>query len=102
MYNEVIELVDIKADPVNVDEFGDPLSIETKKVVFCEVKSVGMSEFYQAQTVNYKPEIKFILADFYDYNEQPFVEYNGVRYKVLRTYRNNTEIELTCYDGVRR
>lgn len=101
MYNEVIELVDIKPDPSQFDEYGDPLLVESKKVVFCDVRSVGMSEFYQAQTLFYKPEIKFVIADYLDFNNEQFVDYNGTRYKILRTYRNGHELEITCYDGVR-
>lgn len=100
MYNEVIELVSVTSDE-SVDEYGDPIQTETKRTVFCDVRSIGMKEFYQAQTVDFKPEIKFVLADYYEYQEEPFIEYNGFRYKVLRTYRNGNEIEITCYGGVR-
>lgn len=102
MYNETITL----ARPVEVegvlDEYGDPTYTLDKTDVFAEQKSIGQKEFYQAQTEGEKPEIKFVIPDYLDYDDQPFVLFSGIRYKVLRTYRNNkNELEITCYGGVR-
>ena len=74
--------------------------------MFCSVSSIGQSEFYQAQTQGLKPEIKFILADYYEYDNEQYVEYSQdgttwIRYKILRTYIKGNEIEITCYGGVR-
>lgn len=100
-YNEFIYLV----RPVNsgeVDEYGDPVVERSKRGVFAEVGSVGMKEFYQAQTAGFKPEISFTISDYYDYNDEPMVEYRGVTYKVLRTYRTDrNELNIICYEGVR-
>ena len=32
-------------------------------------------------------ELKLILADYLDYQDETVVEYNGRRYRVIRTYR---------------
>ena len=103
MYNNVIKLV--KKELVGTDEFGDMILNDTERVVFAEVKSIGMSEFYQAQANGFKPEIKFIIPDYYEYqNEQyiKFADFDGVEneYKVVRTYRNNNELEITCKKGI--
>lgn len=102
MFNEVIYLAsEVSTD--RFDEYGDVVKEFVYERRFCEQMSIGITEFYQAQTSEYKPEIKFKLADYADYDNQPYVVHNDMMYKVLRTYRNNktNEIEITCYGGVR-
>ncbi len=84
----------------SVDAYGDQVLTETTRDVFCGLRSIGQKEFYQAQAVGLQPELKFVLADYLDYNDEPLVAYNGQRYRVLRTYRTGQEIELTCYREV--
>ena len=74
--------------------------------VFAELKSIGQSEFYQAQAVGLKPEIKFVLPDYLEYSNEQIVRFQEFgkdteeEYTVLRTYRNNNLIELVCKRGV--
>ena len=98
MYNDVIYLV-TKTSTKN--EVGDQIETEEKTMRFAKLKSIGQSEFYQAQALGLKPEIKFVLPDYLDYDNQEEVIYNGFRYKVLRTFRTGNEIEIVCYCGVR-
>ena len=101
MYNEVVFLVS-QIDNGNVDEYGDVIKDEIRVQRFARFKSIAQSEFYQAQTAGFKPEIKVELADYLDYDGQEQVIYNEFRYKVLRTYRTvANSIELTLYGGVR-
>lgn len=67
---------------------------ETSRTVFCRLASIGMKEFYEASARDFYPEMKFILADYLDYNNEQLVEYNGQKYTVLRTYRTGQELEL--------
>jgi hypothetical protein len=53
-----------------------------------------MKEFYEAQAVDFYPEVKFILADYLDYDNEQLVEHDGQRYRVLRTYRTGQELEI--------
>lgn len=99
MYNEVIFLLSTQS---TINEVGDQIETQEKKMRFAKIKSIGQSEFYQAQAQGLKPEIKFVLADYLDYENQEEVVYNGFRYKVLRTFRTETnEIEIVCYGGIR-
>ena len=82
------------------DEYGDPVISEESREVFCEVMSIGEKEFYQAHAVGLQPEVKFLLSDYIDYGGELYVEHDGIRYKVLRTYRKGQEIEITCYREV--
>lgn len=98
MYNEVIELLD--SDNTSND-IGDVIKSDiTGKEVFVEVKSISQSEFYQAQASGLRPEIKFKLKDYYDYNDEKHVKYNDFIYEVIRTFRNGIELELVCNRGV--
>lgn len=95
--NELIKLVSVSS---STDDYGDQSPTETSVERLAEIKSIGQSEFYQANTSGLKPEIKFVLADYLDYNGQKIVEYGGVRYRVLRTFQNKNSIEITCYTAV--
>lgn len=73
---------------------------ETRTVLFGNKKSVGYSEFYKAAVAGYAAELK---VDVYteEYGGQKLAEVEGVRYRILRTYRDpkNTDItELTLSD----
>lgn len=82
------------------DQYGDAVYTEKKTTVFAEMLSIGMNEFYQAMSAGVKPELKFKLTDFHDYHNEEEVVYENMRYKVLRTYRADTELEITVYGGV--
>ena len=72
---------------------------ETQKQVFCSVRSVGMTEAYQAMSNGLHPQFVFILSDYADYDGEKVAIYNGKRYRVIRTYRQNQGIELTCEEA---
>ena len=95
--NEVLILIQ---QTQGVDEYGDPVIQETSREVFGRLQSVGQSEFYQAHTTGLKPELKFVLADYLDYDGETLVEHGANRYRVLRTYRSGQELELTLYREV--
>lgn len=64
--------------------------------VFCSVRSIGMREFYQANATDFHPEIKFVLADYLDYQGETKAIHDGQLYRILRTYRTGIELELTA------
>ena len=66
-----------------------------RREVFCALRSVGHTEFYEAYATDYRPELKFVLADYFEYDNETLVEYNGELYRVIRTYRTGHELELT-------
>lgn len=103
MFNEVITLV---KQEKSVDEYGDITVVETERQVFAKLASISQSEFYQAQAVGFKPELKFIIADYLDYKNEPLVKYQGYAdddietYSVIRTYRNGNALEIIVKRGV--
>ena len=69
---------------------------ETKRTVYCTVKSIGMQEAYQAMGIGLNPELKVILHHDFEYGGEALCEVDGVRYKILRTYITETDgVELT-------
>lgn len=102
MFDDVITL---KKETNTVNEYGDTVKTFTSRNVFAEVKSISQSEFYQAQAVGLKPEIKFVIADFADYQDEKILSYcpfGGVTedYTILRTYRNKINLEIVCKRGI--
>ncbi|KLR75274.1 phage head-tail adaptor [Geobacillus sp. T6] len=78
------------------DEIGNQIAQETRKTVLCNVKSVSRSEFYSAATAGLKPSIVFVIHG-YEYDGEQEVEFEGARYRVIRTYSTDfEEVELTC------
>lgn len=68
---------------------------DSRREVFCSLRSVGHAEFYEAHAVSYQPELKFVLADYLDYENETLVKYGADLYRVIRTYRTGQELELT-------
>lgn len=103
MFDSVITL---KKENNTVNEYGDTVQTFTERNVFAEVKSISQSEFYQAQATGLKPEIKFVIADFYDYQGEKILSYKPFGadetedYTVLRTYRNKLNLEIVCKRGI--
>ena len=95
--NEILTLI---KQTHGVDEYGDPVTAETRRDVFCRKASIGQKEFYQAHAVGLQPELKLVLADYLDYNGEQLAEYEGQLFRVLRTYRAGQELELVVYREV--
>ena len=104
MYDQLIRLISVTKE---MDEYGDTSENRRQREVFAELKSIGQQEFYQAQVAGLKPELKFILADFMDYQGEKILSYTDEcgmedEYSIIRTYRVGNGMELTCKRGVDR
>lgn len=78
----------------NYDGDGCTLLEEVQREVFMRLASVGQSEFYQAQATDLRPELKFVLEDYLDYEGEYLCIYEGTWYRVIRTYRAGQELEV--------
>ena len=96
----MIDVITLIKQTRGVDDYGDPEITETARDVFAKMGSIGQKEFYQAHAVGLQPEIKFVLADYLDYEGEKLVQYEGQRYRVLRTYRKGQELEITVFREV--
>ena len=68
---------------------------ETRRIRDCEVKSVSQNEVYMAAGAGLNPELKLRLFYESDYQGENICEFEGQRYRILRTYIPETNgIEL--------
>lgn len=97
LFSDVINLVKISNSK---NEYFDIVQTETKRQVYANKKSIKMSEFYQAQVVGMKPELIFeIWAN--EYEGEEYIEFDGIKYKIIRTYMKSVDIlELVVSKGV--
>lgn len=95
MQNSQVKLISVT---YTEDEVGNQIPAETFTEVWAEVTGIRQSEFYNAALAGLKPEITFIIWAN-EYIGQTKVEYNGIKYKLIRTYINPAKsemIELIC------
>lgn len=69
---------------------------EEGRLVYVEVRSVGMRESYEARAHDLNPEVVFILSEYSEYQNEPRCRWNDVEYNIVRTYVNGLRLELTC------
>lgn len=67
----------------------------SRREVFCALRSVTHAEFYEAHATEYRPELKFVLADHLEYAGETLIKYGADLYRVIRTYRIGQELEIT-------
>jgi len=91
MYNEVITL---QKRSYSVDEYGDTVETLSTRDVFAEIRSIGMREKYEALQAGLDPEYTFVLADYFEYENEDECTYEGQLYRVIRTFRNGQTMEL--------
>ncbi|HYE11359.1 MAG TPA: phage head closure protein [Patescibacteria group bacterium] len=93
------ELTLLGATSYTGDKIGNQIPIVEETTILCGVKSISQSEFYSAAQADLKPEVKLVIHP-YEYDGQKKVRFEGITYKVLRTFEvNSEELELTC-EGV--
>lgn len=89
--DDVIKL--LKVQKVK-DEYGVDRETYTAREVFCNVRSITRTEFFDAGRNGLNPEYEFTMFHA-DYEGEVLVEYNGLTYAVYRTYRQEGDyIEL--------
>ena len=77
---------------------------ETRRKTYCEEKSLSMSETYQARASGFLPTFRLRLPQDFEYRGETICEYKGVRYRIIRDYRdektgNSTELTLERESG---
>lgn len=93
MYNHELVLL---SGGYTEDDLGNQIPATSRKTILCKRNSIGRNEFYNAATVNLRPEISFTIH-MYEYEGESKVEFEGQQYSVLRTFATGIEeIELIC------
>lgn len=89
--SNVIDLIQVTRTQ---DSIGQYIDTEIKKQVYCDVRSVSRSEWFDAGRDGLQPSFVFTMFR-HDYSGEKIVEYAGNRYGIYRTYvGRNEQIEL--------
>lgn len=90
--SDVIYLI---AETKTQNAFGGWTSHEEKREIFCDVRSITMTEWFEAgRSGIVHPEFIFVI-NRNEYDDEKIVEYRGKRYGVYRTYAaKNESLEL--------
>lgn len=103
MCDDIIKLVSVTR---TTNEYGDIVETPVERTVYAQLESVWMSEFYKANAVGLKAEVRFILSDYLDYHNEQTLKYKGFadtdwqEYKIIRAPRKGLTVELVCQRGV--
>lgn len=91
------ELILITPSQIVEDDIGNQIpSDPIETTILCGLKSVGRSEFYNAAVAGLRPELVFVVHA-YEYDGQRSIKFEGIEYRVIRTYSVSfEEMELTC------
>lgn len=90
------DVIDLITESASAHGVHDAVT-ETERTVFCTVRSVTRSEFYNALNAGVQPEVVFVLALAEDYQGERVVRWKGLKYRVVRTYMTADDgIEITC------
>lgn len=96
MWDKVLFLLEEKE---TFDALKRPHKEYKEKKVYANKISVKRSEFYQAQAAGFKPEKCFEIRTIeFAEDKHTHAKYNGIIYKILRSYEvdsEKTEITLT-------
>lgn len=93
LYRDVVELVAVTTVE---DKDGYDQVSETKTEVFADVQSVKREEFYKSMQAGRELVAAFVIRAC-DYGGQPYLDYCGERYRVVRAYTKDGELlELNC------
>ena len=97
MFNEIAYLC---AETVTQDEYLNEKKELTPRMVFAQPRSIGTTEFYAAATTDFHPDITLVLADYYDYDGEKVVYYNGKFFDVIRTYQKSNRLEIVLQERI--
>lgn len=94
LFNSELTLISMT---IKTDEYGNVVDAEEKRTdVLCAPLSVSRTEFYSAAQAGLNPTNVFEINGF-EYNGESLVEFEGVKYSVIRSYQTDYEtVQLTC------
>lgn len=92
------EVTLIGIDGYDTDALGQKVPKEKRTTVCCSKLPIARQEFYQARQNDIEVS-EILVVHSYEYNNENYVEFNGKKLKVLKTYpKSLEELELTCIE----
>lgn len=90
------EVTLLGVDGYEKDALGQKVPKEKRTTVFCSRLPISRQEFYMAGQNDIEVS-EILVVHSYEYNNDKYVEFNGKKLKVLKTYHKSLEeLELTC------
>lgn len=90
-FDEEVTLISAEEDSNSI---GDTTRSETRYISYAEIVSPYMKEAYEALSKGFRAEFVAVLPSWYDdYHGERQLEYNGVRYNIIRAYKAK---DLSC------
>lgn len=86
----------IKESGYTKDAIGQRIPSETTREIFCEEKSVGQQEYYNAGQYGLTAEL-VLVTPAVNYEGERIIDYEGKRYGIYRTYRNPKSDDIELY-----
>lgn len=87
-------VIDLISETYSQDSIGQFVTTETQRQVYCDVRSITKTEWFDAGKDGMQPAYVFVMFAP-DYQGEKIIEYNGNRYGVYRTYLGrNEQIEI--------
>lgn len=87
-------VINLISETYTQDEIGQFVPIETKRQVYCNVRSITRSEWFEAGRNGLQPAYVFTMFR-HDYNNENIVEFEGKRYGIYRSYIvQNEQLEI--------
>lgn len=91
----ILDIVTLLTVNTQVSETGDPIDeVISTRDVYCRVVSANDREKTLAATRGESAELVVIMPDRIDYNEELYLLYNGVKYRVTDTRISDTSNEI--------
>lgn len=97
MFTEVITLL---KEIETTDDYGDIVRTYSEREIFARLDRVYLREAIEGEVKGLKPEKRFRIADYYDYDDEEELVFDGKKYNIINTQRIGTELEINCTGGV--
>lgn len=99
MFNHKAQLVTLSTQGT-VNTYGDPIeTVQTTRTVFCRIVSADEKEKTLAESRGQSAELVIILPDKLLYNEELYVNYDSIRYRITDKKFSDTGKELRLVVG---
>lgn len=82
----VKEITLIAIDTTSTDSIGQIITTEKTSDIMADVSSVSLTEFMSAGQIGLKPDYRLLVWS-YEYNGEPNLIMDEVRYSIYRTYK---------------
>lgn len=97
VYTEELTLI---KKTITQDDIGQPVETEQTRTIYVKKNVVGSREFYNAMAVGIRPTAELQMR-VCDYDNEQEVEYNDVRYSIIRTIPKG-KFDLVLVIGIKQ